>query len=205
MLQIDAVNEKGERLDGFNFIHKAPVSIGTDDWRLVRQVFRPRTPVQSLRLQLCARGVNGYTLDDTGTQPQNDVAGTRLVGRCKPHRAGEYRGGAGCAVLELSATRREMRVCIWRMLISASAGWAKTSSRPPSSIRVRRQSTACAGGTTLALSIHGPTWWPSPRGAGRQFAWPIRSLRGRPALSPRSPSSKRVAESGKAPCWRKAR
>src|SRR5205823_3418499 len=76
MLQIDAINEKGERLDGFDFIHKAPLSVGTDDWRLVRQVFRPRTPVKSVRLQLCARGVNGYTLDDTGTQPQNNVVGT---------------------------------------------------------------------------------------------------------------------------------
>jgi hypothetical protein len=76
MLQIDAVSDKGERLDGFNFIHMAPVSIGTDDWRLVRQVFRPRQPVQSLRLLLCARGVNGYALDDTGTQPQNNVVGT---------------------------------------------------------------------------------------------------------------------------------
>jgi hypothetical protein len=76
MLQIDAVSEKGERLDGFDLIHKAPVSIGTDDWRQVRQVFRPRTPVKSLRLQLCARGVNGYTLDGTGAQPQNRVVGT---------------------------------------------------------------------------------------------------------------------------------
>jgi hypothetical protein len=76
MLEIDAVNEKGERIDCFNFIHKAPVSIGTDDWRQVRQVFRPRTPVKSLRLQLCARGVNGYTLEDTSPQPQNAVVGT---------------------------------------------------------------------------------------------------------------------------------
>jgi hypothetical protein len=76
MLQIDAVNEKGERLDGCNFIHMAPNSIGTDDWRLVRQVFRPRVPVQKLSLHLCARGVNGYTLDDTGSQPQNNVTGT---------------------------------------------------------------------------------------------------------------------------------
>jgi hypothetical protein len=76
MLQIDAVNEKGERLDGFDFIHKDPVSVGTDGWRRLRQVFRPRTPVQSLRLQLCARGVNGYTLDDTSSQPQNNVAGS---------------------------------------------------------------------------------------------------------------------------------
>lgn len=75
MLQIDAVNEKGERLDGYNFIHKAPVSIGTNDWRLVRQVFRPRTPVKSVQVLLCARGVNGYTLDDTGEQPQNNVNG----------------------------------------------------------------------------------------------------------------------------------
>jgi hypothetical protein len=32
--------------------------------------------VQSVRLLLCARGVNGYTLDDTGHQPQNNVVGT---------------------------------------------------------------------------------------------------------------------------------
>src|SRR5207237_2769924 len=76
MLQIDAVDEAGQRLDAFDFIHKAPTSAGTDDWRLVRQVFRPRAPVKSLRLMLCARGVNGYTLDDTGAQPQNNVVGT---------------------------------------------------------------------------------------------------------------------------------
>ena len=76
MLQIDGHDEKGQRLDGFNFIHKAPVSIGTDKWRMLRQVFRPRTPIKSLRLTLAARGVNGYTLDDTSTQPQNNVVGT---------------------------------------------------------------------------------------------------------------------------------
>jgi hypothetical protein len=76
MLQIDGHDEKGQRLDGFNFIHKAPVSIGTDKWRMIRQVFRPRTPIKSLRLTLAARGVNGYTLDDTSTQPQNNVVGT---------------------------------------------------------------------------------------------------------------------------------
>lgn len=75
MLQIDGHDEKGNRLDGFNFIHKAPVSIGTDSWRMIRQVVRPRTPVQSLKLVLAARGVNGYTLDDTGHQPQNNVVG----------------------------------------------------------------------------------------------------------------------------------
>jgi len=75
-LQIDAVDEKGRRLDGFNFIHKAPISFGTDDWRRIRQVFRPREPVQSFRLLLAARGVNGYTLDDTGSQPQANVVGT---------------------------------------------------------------------------------------------------------------------------------
>ena len=75
-LQIDAHNELDQRLDCFNFIHKAPVSIGTDGWRMIRQVFRPRTPVGKLRLALAARGVNGFTLDDTGLQPQNNVAGT---------------------------------------------------------------------------------------------------------------------------------
>ncbi len=76
MLQIDAHDELGQRLDGFNFITKSPLSIGTDDWRQVRQVFRPRSPVKSLRLLLCARGVNGYTLNGTGEQPQGNVVGT---------------------------------------------------------------------------------------------------------------------------------
>jgi hypothetical protein len=87
MLQIDAVNDKDQRLDCFNFIHKAPVSIGSDDWRRIRQVFRPRQPVKAIRLQLCARGVNGYTLDDTGTQPQNNIVGTVWwdnVSLCEP-------------------------------------------------------------------------------------------------------------------------
>ena len=76
MLQIDAQDDKGQRLDGFNFIQKMPFSIGTNDWRLIRQVFRPRQPLKSVRLKLCARGVNGYTLKDTGAQPQNNVTGT---------------------------------------------------------------------------------------------------------------------------------
>lgn len=75
MMQIDAEDQEGRRLDGFNFIHKRPLSIGTDDWRLVRQVFRPAAPLKSVRLKLCARGMNGFTLDDTGHQPQQNAAG----------------------------------------------------------------------------------------------------------------------------------
>jgi hypothetical protein len=75
-MQIDARDEKGGRLDGFDFISKAPSSIGTNEWRLVRQVFRPRDPVQSLTLVLAGRGANGYTLGGTSQQPQNNVAGT---------------------------------------------------------------------------------------------------------------------------------
>lgn len=76
MMQIDAENEKGQRLNGFNFIHKQIISIGTDDWRLVRQVFAPTAPVKELTIKLCARGLNGYTLDDTREQPQNNAVGT---------------------------------------------------------------------------------------------------------------------------------
>jgi hypothetical protein len=75
MMQIDAADEKGGRLDGFNFIHKNPLSIGTEDWRLVRQVFRPTGPLKSIRLSLCARGMNGYTLGGTAQQPQQNAAG----------------------------------------------------------------------------------------------------------------------------------
>ena len=75
-LNLEALDEKGRRLDGCIFVHKAPVSVGTDDWRQLRQVFRPREPVQAMTLLLCARGVNGYTLDDTGMQPQANVVGT---------------------------------------------------------------------------------------------------------------------------------
>lgn len=76
MLQVDGLADDGTRLDGFNFIHKAPVSIGTDEWRELRQVFRPRAPIRSLRLVLAARGVNGYTLGDTGETPQAHATGT---------------------------------------------------------------------------------------------------------------------------------
>lgn len=76
MLQVDAVDEKGERLDCFNFIHKLPQSIGTDRWRLIRQIFRPRQPLKSIRVQLCARGVNGYTLGGVAPQPQANVIGS---------------------------------------------------------------------------------------------------------------------------------
>jgi hypothetical protein len=76
VLQIDAVDEAGRRLDGFDFVSKAPLSVGTDEWRLLRQVFRPRAPVRTLRLLLCARGANGYTLGNTAPQPQNNVVGT---------------------------------------------------------------------------------------------------------------------------------
>lgn len=75
MLQIDAEDEQGNRLPGYNFIHKNPQPIGTSPWRQVRQVFRPSTPVKSLRVKLCARGANGYTLDDTGLQPQQNACG----------------------------------------------------------------------------------------------------------------------------------
>ncbi len=74
--QIDALNEKGERLDVNNFIHKYPPAIGSDEWRLIRQMVRPTEPVQSLRIRLAARGVNGFTLGGTGLQPQNNVVGT---------------------------------------------------------------------------------------------------------------------------------
>ncbi len=75
MLQIDAEDEAGRRLDGFNFIHKNPLSIGTNDWRQLRQVFRSTAPLKSMRLKLCARGTNGFTLDDTGHQPQQNACG----------------------------------------------------------------------------------------------------------------------------------
>jgi hypothetical protein len=75
-LNVEAIDDKGERLDGHQFIHMAPNSIGTDEWRQLRQVFRPRGPLRAVRLRLCARGTNGYTLDDTGAQPQNNVVGT---------------------------------------------------------------------------------------------------------------------------------
>jgi hypothetical protein len=75
-IQIDARDERNQRLAGFNFIAKSPVSIGTDEWRLVRQVFRPLVPVASVSVVLGVRGVNGYTLGGTAEVPQNNAAGT---------------------------------------------------------------------------------------------------------------------------------
>ena len=75
MIQIDAENENGERLDCYNFIQKNPLSIGTSDWRQIRQVFAPKVPLKSMKIKLCARGMNGYTLGGTGHQPQQNVHG----------------------------------------------------------------------------------------------------------------------------------
>ena len=76
MLQIDAVDQDGRRLDGFNWIQKSPYAIGTDAWHQIRQVFHPRHPLEHVSIRLAARGVNDYTLDDTGYQPQHNVVGT---------------------------------------------------------------------------------------------------------------------------------
>lgn len=76
MFDIVGYDQDGQRLDGFIFSSKAPHSVGTEDWRVVRQVFRPRKAASSIRVALQARGVNGYTLADTGSQPQANVVGT---------------------------------------------------------------------------------------------------------------------------------
>lgn len=76
MLQIDARDEQGRRLDGYNFILKHPLSIGSDDWRLIRQVISPAQPVKELTVLLAARALNGYTLDDTSQQPWVNRVGT---------------------------------------------------------------------------------------------------------------------------------
>lgn len=113
MLNIDAVDENGDRLDGFTFITMAPHSIGTNDWRLIRQVFRPRRPVESVRLMLCARGVNGYTLDDTGHQPQNNVVGTIWwddVQLHEPESVPEELGARGIAVQKTETPVSEPRI-----------------------------------------------------------------------------------------------
>jgi hypothetical protein len=75
MLQIDAEDQDGKRLDCYNFVHKRPLSMGTDDWRQIRQVFRPSAPLKSVRVKLGARGMNGYTLGGTASQPQQNSAG----------------------------------------------------------------------------------------------------------------------------------
>ncbi|MST93906.1 MAG: hypothetical protein EXS33_01295 [Pedosphaera sp.] len=75
MLQLDAEDENGKRLNGYNFIQKNPLSFGTEDWRLIRQVFAPTAPLKSIRIKLCARGMNGFTLGGTGHQPQQNAAG----------------------------------------------------------------------------------------------------------------------------------
>ena len=89
MLNIGALDQNGGEVPGYYVIQKAKVTgvppnsspyqftiVADGEWTLLRQVFKPRVPLTSLRLQLCARGVNGYTLEDTGGQPQNNSAGT---------------------------------------------------------------------------------------------------------------------------------
>lgn len=111
MLQVDVVDEAGARLDVFDFIHKAPHSIGSDEWRLLRQVARPRRAVRAVRVRLAARGLNGYTLDDTGVQPQNNAVGTVFwddVRLSEPESTGEElreRGVSELPVGEPAASR----------------------------------------------------------------------------------------------------
>ena len=95
MLQIDAVNEKGERLDGFNFIHKAPMS---DRHR---------------RLAAAAASISAACAGEVAAtaalcprrqwlharRHRHPAAEQRrrngLVGRRASHRAGEHRGRVG--------------------------------------------------------------------------------------------------------------
>lgn len=93
MLHVGALDQDDQPIPGYSIIQKANVTgtpaniyeytspfqftiVSDNDWVLLRQVFRSTAPLQSIRLQLCARGVNGYTLDDAGEQPQNHVTGT---------------------------------------------------------------------------------------------------------------------------------
>ncbi len=89
MLHVGALDQDGVEVPGYYVIQKASVSaappytspyqfsiLADGEWCLLRQVFRPRTALTSMRLQLCARGAYGYTLEDTGGQPQNNISGT---------------------------------------------------------------------------------------------------------------------------------
>jgi hypothetical protein len=51
---------------------------GTFDWRYVRKFFGTPggRPIKGLRVRLCARGMNGHTLDDAGTRPYAMACGT---------------------------------------------------------------------------------------------------------------------------------
>ncbi len=51
---------------------------GTFGWRYVRKFFvsAAGTPVQSMRVRLCARGFNGHTLDDADTRAYDMASGT---------------------------------------------------------------------------------------------------------------------------------
>jgi hypothetical protein len=89
MLHIGALDQNNVEVPGYYVIQKAKVTgvppnsspyqftiVADCEWTLLRQIFMPKAPLASLRLQLCARGANGYTLEDTGGQPQNNSAGT---------------------------------------------------------------------------------------------------------------------------------
>ncbi len=108
MLQIDAINEKGTGWMGSISSTRSPMSIGTDDWRLVRQVFRPRAPVKSLRLSSVPEASTATRLNDTGPQPQNRVAGTIWwddVNLTEPESTvGELQGRGVKIVKEMAAT-----------------------------------------------------------------------------------------------------
>ncbi|MBI2190873.1 MAG: hypothetical protein HYU36_02665 [Planctomycetes bacterium] len=78
---IRAVDERGVHLNEESFITAtANREIGAAyrgcfDWRYFRKICATDHPVQSLRVELCARGFNGLDLDDVGRKATNNQVG----------------------------------------------------------------------------------------------------------------------------------
>jgi len=77
---VHAVNEEGDYLWGAPWTdYGGGLGAGTHDWQFVRKYFSHEEPVKSMRVRICARGMNGSTRDDAGERVTSLAVGTLWV------------------------------------------------------------------------------------------------------------------------------
>ena len=99
---IQAVNEEGDYLWGAPWTdYGGGPGAGTHDWQFVRKYFSNEKPIKSMRVRICARGMNGSTRDDAGERVTSLAVGTLWVDDVsvsEPEATAEELGGRGLKV-----------------------------------------------------------------------------------------------------------
>lgn len=74
---IKVVDENGKHVNDVQFLgYRGSVMSGTHPWIYVRKHFIGNEPLKSVRVRLCARGFNGYMIDDVGMNVTYNQTGT---------------------------------------------------------------------------------------------------------------------------------